>query len=133
MVHCVSETQAHHVVAAIAERMEVTGDDLLVVWSALAGWATAAIAHRDGELPVAQFAAAPARVDRDAAGRICAPRRGCPCYVQKLSLTSILSTGLSLHSCSCWLPIPGRGRATVGGHGGVRPRVRCLPAMQSRA
>jgi exonuclease SbcC len=47
----------------------VTGDDLLAAWSALAGWATAAIARRDVELLVAQSAAAAAREDRDAAGR----------------------------------------------------------------
>lgn len=47
----------------------VTGDDLLAAWTALAGWATAAIARRDGELPDAQSAAAAAREDRDAAGR----------------------------------------------------------------
>jgi exonuclease SbcC len=47
----------------------VTGDDLLAAWTALAGWATAEIARRDGELPDAQSAAAAAREDRDAAGR----------------------------------------------------------------
>jgi DNA repair protein SbcC/Rad50 len=47
----------------------VTGDDLLAAWTALTGWATAAIARRDGELPDAQSAAAAAREDRDAAGR----------------------------------------------------------------
>jgi DNA repair protein SbcC/Rad50 len=47
----------------------VTGDDLLAAWTALAGWATVAIARRDGELPDAQSAAAAAREDRDAAGR----------------------------------------------------------------
>ncbi len=47
----------------------LTGDDLLAAWTALAGWATAEIARRDGELPDAQSAAAAAREDRDAAGR----------------------------------------------------------------
>jgi exonuclease SbcC len=47
----------------------VIGDDLLAAWTALTGWATAAIGRRDGELPDAQSAAAAAREDRDAAGR----------------------------------------------------------------
>jgi DNA repair protein SbcC/Rad50 len=47
----------------------VIGDDLLAAWTALAGWATAAIARRDGELSDAQSAAAAAREDRDTAGR----------------------------------------------------------------
>ncbi len=47
----------------------VTGDDLLAAWTALTGWATAAIVRRDGELSNAQSAAAAAREDRDAAGR----------------------------------------------------------------
>ncbi|HEY6424469.1 MAG TPA: SMC family ATPase [Pseudonocardiaceae bacterium] len=47
----------------------LTGDDLLAAWTALTGWATAAIAGRDGELPDAESAAAAAREDRDAAGR----------------------------------------------------------------
>ncbi len=42
-------------------------DDLLAAWTALTGWATAASARRDGELPDAQSAAAAAREDRDAA------------------------------------------------------------------
>jgi DNA repair protein SbcC/Rad50 len=45
------------------------GDDLLAAWSALAGWATAAITRRDGELLEAQSAATAARERRDAAGR----------------------------------------------------------------
>jgi DNA repair protein SbcC/Rad50 len=45
------------------------GDDLLAAWTALAGWATAAIARRDGELPDAQSVAVAAREERDAAGR----------------------------------------------------------------
>ena len=47
----------------------VIGDDLLAAWTALTGWATAAITRRDGELPDAQSAATAAREDRDAAGR----------------------------------------------------------------
>jgi exonuclease SbcC len=47
----------------------VIGGDLLAAWTALAGWATAAIARRDAELPDAQSAAATARENRDAAGR----------------------------------------------------------------
>ncbi|MDT7713522.1 MAG: repair protein SbcC/Rad50, partial [Pseudonocardiales bacterium] len=47
----------------------VIGDDLLAAWTGLTGWATAAIARRDGELPDAQSAAAAAREYRDAAGR----------------------------------------------------------------
>ena len=47
----------------------VAGDDLLAAWTALAGWATAANARRDGELLDAQSTAAAAREDRDAAGR----------------------------------------------------------------
>ena len=45
------------------------GDDLLAAWTALAGWATAAIARRDGELSDAQSAAAAVRKDRDLAVR----------------------------------------------------------------
>ncbi|MGH3763619.1 MAG: AAA family ATPase [Pseudonocardiaceae bacterium] len=50
----------------------VTGDGLLAAWTALTGWATAATARRDGELPHAESAAAAAREDRDAAGRLLA-------------------------------------------------------------
>ncbi|WP_214368694.1 AAA family ATPase [Pseudonocardia sp. H11422] len=47
----------------------VNGDDLLAAWTRLAGWAAAAVADRDEQLPAAESAVAAAREQRDSIER----------------------------------------------------------------